>query len=529
MWHILILAILAIACGSEVPTLRYLEDPPASRGAWFRKNVGVGLVGGNFQTWTDPDSGLSFTAASAAQRPSDGGGYPRTNGVNQELGSGPTYAQAGLTATEFLIIAVVHPEWVTQWNSLGGDAGANIWSENERWLWLGMMRAQADGSPPDRFHLGIWNTGTVLSDLEKRREIIIPTQMDQDHLIWLRLKDQVLSAGVDNLSPHYTLAASGIEKMTVATLLGGDLTNTRQHAGAVKELVPFGAHSDDTFRAAIRSVSWRNNINPTEILAPEPMILYPGLGQSNEEGQGTIAYVRAADPLIESLGHDGLFHKDFGYRGEFAKLNSVDGQLNYRKWGTGGAWSQTERYGYHVPMADHFRALGETRRIGLLTAGVGSTTSAQWLEDLATEPPPANKLIGAFKARLRLALARGNVKIGAIVLNQGEADAANFALATGGWATNWTAICNAIRDEFEGYFEHPTVRFVLHRMYTQSAGLAFQQQLIATQDAFAAGRSDTLVVVMPNPPSVGNVHLETPALIRLGRATAEALWIARAA
>ena len=492
------------------------HPPEAGRLLYLLEGVGIGSAdsGTTVQSWTDPTTSRPYSAAVAGVRPSlIAPGYPRGDGGDR-LTSTVTTSQV-LSASEYFFAAVINPIAISQFGA--GADNAIVFADASGWWWL-EVRQTAAASGLYEAVVGHWNAAASPS---RQRQIRIPIVLGQDQLVWGRFKSGVVTGGVNSLAAYDNVSATVIENVATNTgLFGSSSSATRFYNGNTRVVVSYGAHSDSDKNLAIQSLAQRFGITLT---SPdlEEMVAFVVLDQSNGEAQGTTIDPRATDPRVELFGYDGLWHHS-----AVEPLQGFKQHILYRDFTpSAGVSEQLTRTGYLLAMADRLRALGETRRIGVLNCSRSATNSNDWVASL-TDLGATTALAPIAQLRLDAALARGNIKIGAVIIGQGEGDSVDSGLANGGWATNWTAIADRFASRYSAHFDHATLRFILHRLFpTPFTGSTFHSQLRATQAAWADARSDTIRLDKPDPPNAGDTHLETVQLVTLGVATADA-WFA---
>lgn len=176
------------------------------------------------------------------------------------------------------------------------------------------------------------------------------------------------------------------------------------------------------------------------------VVVIPLVGQSNNVGQGTVAYARVCDDVY-------VLDWDFAVRtvpkgdpvSVCPQANSLPPSITRVGIGNYDAWGA---------LADRLKADPQFANKILLfvPVAVGGWTSALATAGTGTTPRDITTGYGNTWHKITYALRAKNAKLGPAIVWQGESNVDTLAHATTGWSTDWAAFCTAFDSDFAGKF-----------------------------------------------------------------------------
>lgn len=212
-----------------------------------------------------------------------------------------------------------------------------------------------------------------------------------------------------------------------------------------------------------------------------------------------------------------------------ATVIALDSRYNFQMSGGGGV-----RYGWDGKCNDRLVALGASSSQGsrlFFAHWRGGTNSAEWVTNLATSPDTdtASAIIQVFRLKLRNALSMTGVRMGMVIIYQGESN----AIGTAGagpveWPVHWGSICDNMITVVSNAgisWLHANLKFgIVQLPPTNPDPLTYinWNAMRTAQANFVSSRSDCVLIPAPDGPynsGVGeSVHLDWEGQSALGEA-----------
>ncbi len=225
------------------------------------------------------------------------------------------------------------------------------------------------------------------------------------------------------------------------------------------------------------------------------------LGQSNMVGAGTPYAGDGVATNIYALNQDGFIS-------ELVNEPTFDGtNAPFIQGNTGGA-SVGRRLG------ELLRAAGETRNILFVPVAKGGTTSTNWANAVATDPPPigSSSPIGFAKYWIDEALKAPNSEV-IFVVYQGEFNAQSAPLAAI-WSPDWVLIQDNFNTRYASHIVKTKPWFVVQLPATPWPGGPDWASVRANQATHCSTtRTDSTLVPAPDGPWIdAELHLDAGAI-----------------
>lgn len=257
-----------------------------------------------------------------------------------------------------------------------------------------------------------------------------------------------------------------------------------------------------------RSASFGNGTNAWLVIAC--------IGQSNMVGADTDLYTGDGTTTgVYALRQDGNLD-------EFTTEPAWDAtNAPFTQSATGGT-SCTRK------LAELLRAAGETRNILIVPVAKGSTTSTNWANNSATEPPPigSSNPIGFAKHWIDEALKAPNSEL-VFVLYQGEDNATSAPLAAA-WSSDWVLVQDSMNTRYSSKIVKAKPWFVVQLPATAGSGgfaTAWSTVRVNQSTHCTVTRTDSTLVTFSGEVYIDGVHCDKATMInQLAPALATAIW-----